>query len=165
MPSSRFSAESSPYWPAPTQPRSGLPQFAGGQANKEWPLGENPRYNRELDIAVRLRPRAQHNQIIAIGQSYVKTREMSSDVSCYHRHHREDAERHSRCRKFTWKIRHISSASNNTTRTFFFCRSNVSATTLPVFPEAPSTTNIGSLLRVARLQVAKRNLCPPPSCL
>src|SRR5258708_15594788 len=28
-------------------------------------------------------------------------------------------------------------------------RSNVSATTLPVFPEAPSTTNIASLLRIA----------------
>ena len=30
--------------------------------------------------------------------------------------------------------------------------------------EAPSTTNIASIVRVARLQVAKRNLCPPPSC-
>src|SRR6267143_3265444 len=49
-------------------------------------------------------------------------------------------------------------ASCNTTRTFFFCRSNVSATALPVFPEAPSTTNIASLLRVARLQVATKNL-------
>src|SRR3989442_1083648 len=38
-------------------------------------------------------------------------------------------------------------ASCNTTRTFFFCRSNASATTLPVFPEAPSTTNIASLLK------------------
>src|SRR2546422_6703405 len=52
-------------------------------------------------------------------------------------------------------------ASCNTTRTLFFCRSNVSATTLPVFPEAPSTTNIASLLRVARLQVATKNLRPP----
>src|SRR2546428_258917 len=43
-------------------------------------------------------------------------------------------------------------ASRNTTRTFFFCASSVSATTLPVFPEAPSTISIGGLPGFARLQ-------------
>src|SRR6266568_8829993 len=43
-------------------------------------------------------------------------------------------------------------ASRKTTRTFFFCVSSVSATTLPVFPEAPSTINIGGPPGFARLQ-------------
>src|SRR6266481_2275268 len=47
-------------------------------------------------------------------------------------------------------------ASRKTTRTFFFCVSSVSATTLPVFPEAPSTTNIGEPPWLYATPVARR---------
>src|SRR5438128_973787 len=47
-------------------------------------------------------------------------------------------------------------ASRKTTRTFFFCVSSVSATTLPVFPEAPSTINIGEPPWLCATPVATR---------
>jgi hypothetical protein len=54
-------------------------------------------------------------------------------------------------------------AACNTTRTFFFCRSNVSATSLPVFPEAPSTKTLraSSALRDSRSRrgTYARRLC------
>src|SRR5882672_9765995 len=52
--------------------------------------------------------------------------------------------------------------SRTTTRTFLFCERTVSATTLPVFPEAPSTTNTGEPPSFPRLRVASSNVRHSP---